>query len=225
MSTTFYIDQPDTLIISMIKEDRGYEWVDNINDADFLVFTGGADIDPDIYDERPHPKTGPISRVRDDKCKSMVRHAMKLSFCGDRLPMVGICRGAQFLCAMAGNRLWQDVTGHAIGHTHRALDLQDYEWVDVTSTHHQMMRLVPDTGSRVLMEAHVPSCYRSHWSEKYGWLHSLSDEPQIEAMLHPHMGALSYQPHPEYTPKGSDCRAKFWQYFDTMMTEWGGDNV
>jgi gamma-glutamyl-gamma-aminobutyrate hydrolase PuuD len=54
------------------------------------------------------------------------------------IPIVGVCRGAQMLCAHAGGFLIQDVRGHATGHPHTATTDEGIEIV-VNSYHHQML--------------------------------------------------------------------------------------
>jgi gamma-glutamyl-gamma-aminobutyrate hydrolase PuuD len=210
MSLKYSIDTYDPLIMAMLKEDRGYVKTDV--DPDFYMFTGGADIDPDLYGEVRHPSVW-YDRDRDDDCLSLYYEAK------DRgKPMVGICRGSQFLCAMAGNRLWQDVPHHAISGEHSATCLVYDETLFVTSTHHQMMRMQTTTasGSYVLMVADVLGVQ--------GNRASMSDpdedgEQQIEAMMHPQDRSMSYQPHPEYVDSKHMCRVKFWEYFNLLEAD------
>jgi len=210
MSLKYSIDTYDSLIEAMLKEDRGY--VKTGVDPDFYVFTGGADINPALYGEGRHPSVW-YDAERDVKC-TLLYHEAKNS----GKPMVGICRGAQFLCVMAGNRLWQDVPSHAISGTHSAYCWVYDEYVPVTSTHHQMMRLAEDhsTSSYLLMTASIAGVVgnRASMSDP-----DTESEYQIEAMMHPQDKSMSYQPHPEYVGGMHWCRTKFWEYFDLLMRE------
>ncbi|OBH25551.1 gamma-glutamyl-gamma-aminobutyrate hydrolase [Mycobacterium sp. E1715] len=75
-----------------------------------LVITGGYDLDPAGYGQRPHPSTDRPRVDRDAWEFALLRGAL------DRgLPVLGICRGAQVLNVALGGTLHQhlpDVLGH-----------------------------------------------------------------------------------------------------------------
>lgn len=80
---------------------------------DGLLVTGGADLDPAIYDRPPHPATGPLRPDRDHAEVLLVRAARDL-----RIPVLGVCRGMQVMAVQAGGALEQhlpDRVGHS-GH-------------------------------------------------------------------------------------------------------------
>jgi putative glutamine amidotransferase len=76
-----------------------------------LIITGGAgDVDPALYDQEPHPETGPVQEGRDAYELALVRAAI-----GRRMPILGICRGMQILNVAYGGGIEQhlpDVVGH-----------------------------------------------------------------------------------------------------------------
>jgi putative glutamine amidotransferase len=84
---------------------------DRVLDAlDALVITGGKDIDPAVYGQPPHPATDEPGPQRDSWEFALVRGALRR-----RLPLLGICRGAQLLNVALGGTLHQhlpDVIGH-----------------------------------------------------------------------------------------------------------------
>ena len=83
---------------------------------DGVAFTGGGDIDPARYGERPHPTTK--VRPERDAAEMMLLHAA----IDQRLPILGICRGMQLMAVGYGGRLYQhlpDVLGHD---NHRPVD-------------------------------------------------------------------------------------------------------
>jgi gamma-glutamyl-gamma-aminobutyrate hydrolase PuuD len=96
-----------------------------------VVFTGGEDINPSIYGENTDR---PLS-ARDLEEIDIFKQALKYN-----IPFAGICRGAQLLCALAGGKLVQDVTGHHGDHNVIATypDSVKSRIIKVTSDHHQM---------------------------------------------------------------------------------------
>ena len=57
-----------------------------------LLLTGGPDLDPSCYGAEPHAELGPIDPVVDAFEIALCRHADRR-----RMPILGICRGAQVL--------------------------------------------------------------------------------------------------------------------------------
>lgn len=86
------------------------ELVDNMNEADIVLLTGGEDISPSIYNEpiaRPssiYLRDGELLSGRDAREIAAVKQAREL-----HKPIWGTCRGAQMLCALAGGKLVQDM--------------------------------------------------------------------------------------------------------------------
>jgi gamma-glutamyl-gamma-aminobutyrate hydrolase PuuD len=106
--------------------------VEQISDADIIIFTGGADIDPIWYGCEKHPLTSPhlsrdIYEVEEYK-KSFNYPRIKLR--------IGFCRGGQLLAALSGAKLVQDVTNHCVSHMMINKQNESYRTV---SLHHQMI--------------------------------------------------------------------------------------
>ena len=101
--------------------------------GDVLLVWGGADIYPGLY-SKPASKqsmAGHRPSTRDQIEWSMMRRAKELG-----IPIIGICRGAQMLCALEGGYLIQHVTGHGGSHIVETFDGKKFK---VNSLHHQMM--------------------------------------------------------------------------------------
>jgi putative glutamine amidotransferase len=75
---------------------------------DGLVMTGGADPDPALYGEDPHPELGTVERGRDDWELALIRAALDA-----RIPMLCVCRGAQLLNIVLGGTLVQHLDAPA----------------------------------------------------------------------------------------------------------------
>ncbi len=80
---------------------------------DGVVVTGGHDVEPVLYAAEPEvvPR---YDRERDAFESAMIRHALE-----HRLPLLGICRGAQLLNVCRGGSLIQDLRPHRNQTSHR----------------------------------------------------------------------------------------------------------
>lgn len=103
--------------------------VQHIEEADIVLFPGGADICPETYNRQNVCSFGSWRR---DKMEIQMYDSVRK----DQLIM-GTCRGAQLLTVMNGGNLVQDVEGHASGYMHGVVDNDGKEY-EVTSIHHQM---------------------------------------------------------------------------------------
>jgi putative glutamine amidotransferase len=85
--------------------------VGEILDAvDGLVFSGGSDLDPDLYGQEPHPETTGIVPARDSAELTLLKAALEQD-----LPVLAICRGSQILNVALGGDLVQHLPDH-VGH-------------------------------------------------------------------------------------------------------------
>lgn len=172
-----------------------WQVVSELSQADLVCFEGGADVSPELYGEKNTDSY--CSDNVDFKSFVIYNNARRLD-----LPMVGICRGGQFLNVMAGGKMIQDYGGHAIRGTHKCLVNWDYseeikEEVMVTSTHHQIM--IPDIDKSILIGHHP------------------DNKSEVEIVWHPHENSLSFQPHPEYVDKDHECQELFFRMLDEFL--------
>ena len=165
--------------------DIGMAVCDNINDADLVCFTGGEDVTPSLYGDAAHPQTY-FNKNRDAFEEVLFKTALKKS-----IPLVGICRGAQFLNVMSGGRMYQHVSGHT--RSHSIIDAKTGETVEVTSTHHQMMMM----GVGAVLVASSTIGGTREWMDGQVFRKDVSDE-DIEVVFYKHTQALCFQPHPEF---------------------------
>jgi putative glutamine amidotransferase len=76
---------------------------------DGLVFSGGSDLDPELYDQEPHDQTFGIHEERDRAELALLEAALQRD-----MPVLAICRGSQVLNVARGGDLVQhlpDVVG------------------------------------------------------------------------------------------------------------------
>jgi putative glutamine amidotransferase len=71
---------------------------------DALLLSGGGDVHPSLFGERPHWKLGKFDQERDDFEIAMLRLMINLE-----KPVLGICRGAQVINVALGGTLYQDL--------------------------------------------------------------------------------------------------------------------
>jgi gamma-glutamyl-gamma-aminobutyrate hydrolase PuuD len=82
---------------------------ETLDALDGLILSGGADLDPALYGQDPHPETDRPFTLRDDAEMMLLRAALERD-----LPVLGICRGSQVLNVALGGDLVQhlpDVVG------------------------------------------------------------------------------------------------------------------
>ncbi len=181
---------------------------DDITKADAVMFTGGTDVNPACYGKKRHPMTEASDDARDAKEKEIFELARAMN-----KPMIGICRGAQFLCVMAGGTLVQ----HQHHPAHHYMQVSDGRSLKITSDHHQ--RQFPFDNPRI------------NW-RLYGWCNpgfspfshgqstdeDLSGQKEVEVAYYSDIKALAIQSHPEWAfPCQSDEDFASLHYFRTML--------
>lgn len=73
--------------------------------CDGLLFPGGADINPLIYNELPRPLLGRCNDLIDSYQINLAKLAFSTNY-----PCLGICRGMQLINIAAGGTLYQDIS-------------------------------------------------------------------------------------------------------------------
>jgi len=73
--------------------------------CDGFLLPGGHDVNPDIYGEDPIEKCGKLCKKKDVMEGIILEAAVEKD-----IPLLGICRGFQFMNAFMGGSLYQDLT-------------------------------------------------------------------------------------------------------------------
>lgn len=151
---------------------------DTNSEPDLVVFTGGEDVTPSLYQEAN------VASYCD-----WVRDTFEIDEFNNfpTTPKAGICRGGQFLNVMSGGKMYQDTDNHCQNHV--VYDLETGSEHFVTSTHHQMMR--PSDGAIIVGVANESTYVRSANGESM-------IEDDIEVVYYDNTKSLCFQPHPEY---------------------------
>lgn len=89
-----------------------------IEHVDALVLTGGADLNPALYNEPRHPMLGVVSDIRDQWETALVHAAKRRG-----TPLLAICRGTQLLNVALGGSLIQDLPSQHPGEINHDPDL------------------------------------------------------------------------------------------------------
>ncbi len=102
---------------------------------DGILLAGGNDINPRLYDEKPHHSTKDVSELRDATEVQLLELSLE-----NKKPLLCICRGMQLLNVTCGGSLYQHLAEQLPGVDHEA------------STHHKDskflahdLNIVPDT--------------------------------------------------------------------------------
>jgi putative glutamine amidotransferase len=125
---------------------------ETLNALDGVIFSGGGDLDPGLYDAEPHPETDAPRAARDAAELKMLQAALERD-----MPVLAICRGSQVLNVARGGDLVQHLpeeVGHD-SHRHEPGAFSDH---DVT--------VASDSRLGALLGEHAP--VKSHHHQGYG---------------------------------------------------------
>ncbi len=156
-------------------------------DVGAIIFWGGGDINPKLYGQQATEMVYGVDKWRDTFELNLVAHALKKG-----IPMIGVCRGAQLLCTVAGGTLFQHVNNHAIGKLHKIEDKEGRS-LEVTSLHHQMLNL--ENTEHELIAWAAPKLSDVYLTD-LGPVDGPEKEPEV--VWFPAIKALCIQGHPEY---------------------------
>lgn len=165
--------------------------VNYIEDADLVMLTGGEDWHPSWYSKDIPHQTVHSNIRRDEEEMKLARYAISLN-----KKMIGICRGSQGGCILAGGELIQHQDN--LGYIHPMKTCYGQE-IQVTSTHHQaafpFRRLKEGVEFKLLGWTNSLKC-------RYLSKNEIAPKTlEAEVVYYPKINFLGIQPHPEHVYK------------------------
>lgn len=179
---------------------------EDFDKIDALVIWGGADISPSIYGEPVHPRCGATEEL---SLGDKIEQAAVNAAIARKIPIIGVCRGAQLVCAMAGGKLVQDVGGHGGDHK---ITTKDGRSIVTSSVHHQMM--YPFQMDKDAYDLIAWADHPRNTREYAGVTEVPPVEPEI--VYFPKIKALGIQGHPEFMNRNDE----FVTYCNQLVREY-----
>jgi putative glutamine amidotransferase len=127
---------------------------ETLDRLDGLLFSGGSDLDPELYGQDAHPETNGIVAERDRAEMALLQAALERD-----MPVLAVCRGSQVLNVALGGDLVQHLP-EVVGderHKHTPGVFADHD-----------VELVPGTRAQQILGDHAP--VKSHHHQGYGQL-------------------------------------------------------
>lgn len=166
----------------------------NLEQADVVLFTGGEDVHPSLYNEPVGQQTySNLERDMYEKEIFLKAQAMDKKF-------LGVCRGSQFLCVMAGGKLVQHQDNPKAVHE-ILIDDYGYTKINITSTHHQAQYPynLHKFAYTILGYTQNISPFHLDGNEK-----ELNPQKECEIVYYRNIKALAIQGHPEFPSYQAD---------------------
>jgi putative glutamine amidotransferase len=161
-----------------------------------LVLPGGGDIDPNRYGGRSIPEVYDVNPEQDALDFAIAERAL-----ARRLPVYGICRGAQVLNVIYGGTLYEDLAPSSVVHTPPetpglepeefvshdvvveagtllAQSLDRRAVVSIQSAHHQAIRQL---GTGLAASAYARDGLTEAFEDRERWVLGVQWHPEVEA--------------------------------------------
>lgn len=177
--------KPDVVRPQTIKEIQ-----DTIEGADLMIFGGGSDIHPSLYG---HANVATGANQNPSVRDLFEVEAWKLAI-SSKVPILGICRGAQLACALSGGSLIQDVRQHAGGQ--HSITTNDGKVLSMSSLHHQMM--YPGKTRHIMLAWATENLSTDNYVYDHRKLTNFELKVEPEAVFFPETMAVAVQGHPEF---------------------------
>jgi len=178
-----------------------------INMCDGFLFTGGHDVSPELYNENPLDGLVSCCMKRDKMESYILKKTIQIN-----KPVLGICRGIQFINAALGGTLYQNLPTQ----------------FETETEHHQNPPYdVPVHKVKVIKDSPLYKCLNSELLDVNSYHHqavkdlapnlkvmAVSEDGLVEAVYMPELRFLwAVQWHPEFSYKTDDNSRKIFKAF------------
>lgn len=183
--------------------------------ADLVIFTGGADVHPIFYSKEKPVDTISHDLKRDEREVLIYNNALQM-----KIPMLGICRGAQFLTVMNGGKLIQDVYPQSSGQKKIITTLNEgYKKLVVHSDHHQEMYPInlKDKDYKILGFSFYSPIHKALYYKKNINMQDFFYDITLENVFYPTTQCLCVQTHPEWLSTTRPGEVESLDYFNTLL--------
>jgi len=190
-------------LIPLVIQDEHLQLL--LSRLDGILFSGGGDIDPELYGGEDHPEVKFIDTDRDRIETQLVKIAVQ-----DGTPIFGICRGTQLINVALGGTLYTHIPDQLKSDLHPRY----VEGTDRSSLTHEV-KVEPGTALSEIMGSsvvQVNSLHHQGISKLATGLKAAGHAPDglIEAVEMPdHPYCLAVQWHPEWLVAHKPMRALF----------------
>lgn len=177
--------------------------------CDGILLTGGHDVDPALYGEQPAKACGIICHPRDVMEKYLFKRAVK-----EDKPVFGICRGIQFMNAVLGGSLYQDLPSEHPSETeHHMTPPYDVPIHQVTVLEGTLLAEIIGAGEHQVNSYHHQAVKEA---APLAQVMAYSEDGLIEAISIPEKKFIvGVQWHPEFSyEKDAECRSLVQAFVD-----------
>ncbi len=172
---------------------------------DGIIFSGGADVDPALFNGKAHPAVSGVDAERDTLELSLMRHIVD-----DEKPFLAICRGFQVLNIALGGTLYTHISDQIENSLQHATPREQPRNTPV----HEIKI---EEGSRLAEIVKTPILKVNSWHHQGGKdipaqlkITAHSPDGLVEAMeLLDHPFAIAVQWHPEWMPEDKAMSSLF----------------
>lgn len=188
--------------------------VSDIESANLVLFTGGEDVTPSLYNDAKHHTTG-CNKQRDDYEIEFYNKALSLG-----KKMIGICRGSQFLCAMSDGKLVQHQQAQPYRHPIKTTTGRSFI---TTSSHHQAQYPwgLPKDEFKILGWTEALSSFHFNGKGEEIVNNIIPNNVECEIVYYPKTQCLGIQGHPEW----QDLSGEDVQYVRGLLNDFMGEKL
>jgi putative glutamine amidotransferase len=174
------------------------------NDVKGIILSGGDDIDPKLYGEEADKEK--ISKEREQTEKQLIEIAIE-----KKIPLLGVCRGAQFLNVYFGGKLIRDIKKET--------------GLDHVATQHKISLIKDEISNYFNTKEAVVNSYHNQGINKDTLSNGLeefaaAEDGSIEGFYHPAHNIAAIMWHPERDKSDKDFDEKLIRAFLDRKLFW-----